>query len=166
MLRLKKSHPRQDERGQSLIEFIMLIPIVLAFVWYLVHVSIAINKSIVGQKHARSQLFHKMWNHRSGPVNRDFDSSPRSHFYIGVSGELAAGANVRAVAPFEMLGLGPNPKKMADANDEPGEPPPNVYRQKVRVRSAFGICTHRKPNKDGDGTLTDFCGEETTGKTN
>lgn len=155
-----------EEDGQSLIEFIMLIPIVLAFVWYLVHVSVAINKSIVGQKHARSQLFHKMWNHRSGPVDRDFKSSDRSMFYVGVSGEIAAGDSVRAVAPFEVLGLGPNPKKMANANDEPGEPAPNVYRQKVRVRSAFGICTHRKFNKDGSGTLTDFCGADTTGKTN
>lgn len=163
---LKKYPKIQEEEGQSLIEFIMLIPIVLAFVWYLVHVSVAINKSIVGQKHARSQLLHKMWNHRSGPVDKDFASSDRSMFYVGVSGEIAAGDSVKAVAPVEMLGLGPNPKKMADANDDPGEPPPNVYRQKVRVRSAFGICTHRKLNKDGSGTLTDFCGAETTGKTN
>ena len=45
------------EKGQALIEFILLLPIILMFVWYLVHVSLAINKSIVGQKHARSQLF-------------------------------------------------------------------------------------------------------------
>ena len=48
---------RRNERGQAMVEFIILIPIVLMFVWYLVHVNLAINKGIVGQKHARSQLF-------------------------------------------------------------------------------------------------------------
>lgn len=145
-----------DESGQALIEFILLIPIVLMFVWYLVHVNLAINKSIVGQKHARSQLFLKMFNHRSGPMFSEFSQSKRSHFYIGVSNKVVAG-EVRPEAPTEMLGVGPNPKLQKDMNDEPGEPAVNTQRQRVRVRTVFGICTHRKRTPSG---LSDFCATE------
>lgn len=147
-----------DERGQALAEFIMLIPLILALVWYLVHVSVAINKSIVGQKHARSQLFLKMYNHRSGPVQSEFGNTERSHFYMGISSNVQeVGANNQPTAPTETLGLGANPKVRPDANDEPGEAGLGTLRQKVRIRTAFGICTHRKRLPDGSG-LTDYCG--------
>jgi len=144
----------REESGQALIEFILLIPIVLLFVWYLVHINLAINKSIVGQKHVRSQLFLKMFNHRSGPMFSEFAQTRRSHFYIGVSGKVVQG-EVRPEAPTEMLGVGPNPKLQQDMNDEPGEPAANSSRQRVRVRTVFGICTHRK--KTQSGGLSDFC---------
>lgn len=155
---LSRKKRKLGEKGQSLVEFIMLMPIVLTFLWYLVHVSLAINKSIVGQKHTRSQLFHKMWNHRSGPVKSDYYTSDRSHFYVGVSQDLT-GQNERPKAPIERLGLGAVPKKLPEADDDPGEPPPNSMRQDVRVRTVFGICTHRKMKPSGTGP-TDFCGTE------
>lgn len=152
MLR-RKPQAGAGEEGQALLEFILLIPVVLMFVWYLVHVNLAINKSIVGQKHARSQLFLKMFNHRSGPMLADFSQTQRSHFYIGVSEAVVDGSG-SPVAPTEMLGVGPSPKPFKDVNDEPGEPAPNSPRQKVRVRTVFGICTHRKKTPTG---LSDFC---------
>ncbi len=142
------------EGGQALIEFILLIPIIMMFVWYLVHVNLAINKSIVGQKHARSQLFLKLFNHRSGPMFSEFAQSRRSHFYIGVSDQVVSGPT-KPVAPTEMLGVGPSPKLQKGMNDDPGEPTANSPRQRVRVRTVFGICTHRK--KTIDGGLSDFC---------
>lgn len=153
---LNKPKKKRAESGQALIEFIMLIPLLMAFVWYMVHVNVAINKSIVGQKSARSQLFLKLFNHRSGPIRNDFGNTDRSHFYVGVSSEVVQGA-ARPVAPLEALGIGASPKKNPDANDEPGEAPPGVLRQRVRVRTVFGICTHRKQLPDGSGP-TDFCG--------
>jgi hypothetical protein len=145
-----------NERGQALIEFILLIPIVLLFVWYLVHVNLAINKSIVGQKHVRSQLFLKLLNHRSGPMYSEFSQTRRSHFYVGVSDQVVQG-DTRPVAPTEMLGVGPNPQLQRNMNDEPGEPAANSPRQRVRVRTVFGICTHRKKTPTG---LSDFCATE------
>ncbi len=153
MLKRKKENP---ESGQALIEFIMLVPLLMAFLWYMVHINIAINKSIVAQKHARSQLFLKMFNHRSGPMQNDFGFTDRSHFYVGVSADVVQGTST-PVAPIESLGIGPNPKSNPDANDEPGEAQPGSLRQRVRVRSVFGICTHRKKLPDGSGP-TDFCG--------
>jgi hypothetical protein len=146
----------RSEGGQALIEFILLIPIVLMFVWYLVHMNMAINKSIVGQKAARSQLFLKLFNHRSGPMLSEFLLVRRSHFYVGVSSKVMQ-SDGKPEAPTEILGVGPNPKLAKDVNDEPGEPSPNSPRQRVRVRTAFGICTHRKHTPSG---LSDFCALE------
>lgn len=142
-----------------MIEFIILLPIVLTFVWYLVHVNLIINKSIVGQKHARSQLFLKLFNHRSGPVASEFSQTNRSHFYIGVSANVSLNGN--PVAPTELLGVGPNPTVLKEANDDPGEPAPNAPRQRIRVRTVFGICTHRKIA--ANGLPTDFCSTEHEG---
>lgn len=159
MLVPPRSKPNlEDDHGQALIEFIMLIPLILVFVWYLVHVSLAINKSVVAQKHTRSQLFLKMYNHRSGPVWSDFRNTTRSHFYLGVSAQVV-GSTGSYAAPIETLGIGPNPKPVEGASDEPGEAPAGSMRQKVRIRSVFGICTHRKYTPDRS-TLTDFCGSE------
>ena len=145
----------------------MLIPIILTFMWYLVHISVAINKSIVGQKHTRSQLFLKMYNHRSGPIAQDISLTPRSQFYIGVTSQVVQGTSVVPIAPIEMLGLGPDPKHMSIADDTPGEAKPNAYRQGIRVRTAFGICTHRRFVEQGGvaiiGLLTDFCGTVASG---
>lgn len=158
----RKGRARFGQGGQALIEFMMIIPIVMTLVWYLIHVSMAVNKSIVGQKAARSQLFLKLYNHRSGPVKSEMVNSERSHFYIGVSGALVKGGGTKPVAPTEMMGIGATPKLVKDAYDDPGESPPNSLRQRIRVRTIFGICTHRKKNKDGVG-LTDFCGTDPSG---
>jgi hypothetical protein len=149
---------KEDERGQALIEFIILLPIVLLFVWYLVHVNVAINKSIVGQKHARSQLFLKLFNHRSGPMKSDIALTPRSDFYIGVSGEVVGAGQSRPIAPTELIGVGMKPKPNTRANDDPGEPAAGELRQRVRVRTVVGICTHRK--RMPSGLLSDFCAIE------
>lgn len=148
------------QKGQALVEFIMIIPIIMSLVWYIIHVGLAINKSIVGQKAARSQLFLKLYNHRSGPVAKEFAYAERSHFYIGVSSELTKG-NSKPKAPVEVLGVGATPKAMKDVDESPGEPAANTKRQTIRVRTIFGICTHRK--KLPDGVLTDFCGARPSG---
>jgi hypothetical protein len=144
------------QRGQAMVEFLILLPIVLMFVWYLVHINLAINRSLVGQKAARSQLFLKLFNHRSGPMLAEFSQTQRSHFYVGVSGKVVQGDG-RPEAPYEILGVGPKPKMMKDVNDDPGEPTANSARQRVRVRTVFGICTHRKHTANG---LSDFCATE------
>ncbi|MCO5143538.1 MAG: pilus assembly protein [Oligoflexia bacterium] len=159
---LNKKLRSKKESGQAMIEFMMLIPILMAFIWYLVHVSSAINMSIVGQKHARSQLFLRLFNHRSGPMTEDFRNTKRSHYYIGVSSKVTTVSNELPEAPIETLGIGPTPKPMDIAVDDPGEAEGGTYRQKVRVRTVVGICTHRKLNPSGIG-LTDYCGSESTG---
>jgi len=153
----------KNEKAQALVEFIMMMPFVLAFTWYIVHVGMAINKSVVGQKHTRSQLFLKMFNHRHGPVRSDYDTIARSDFFIGISKNIM-GAKGTPEAPMVSLGIGASPKLNTEADNEIGEAKPGSLRQNIRVRTAFGICTHRKTLADGQ--KTDFCGSSNSSGAN
>jgi hypothetical protein len=156
--------------GQALVEFLLLMPILIALLWYMLQVSMAINASIVGQKHARAQVFSKMFNHRAGPGNTaskdiggdggsldDLGSLRRSAFYIGVSRDVIDGST-EVPAPVFSLGVGPNPKVNPNADDSRGEIAAGSLRQRIRVRTAFGICTHRKFDP-ATMNYTDFCAE-------
>jgi hypothetical protein len=144
-------------RGQALLEFILLLPILITFLWYMMHVSMSINKSIVAQKHARSQVFLRLMNHAAGPQRSpDMQSQDRSGYFIGVANEVIVTESDNQTAPVVTLGVGFKPKPKTGANDDPGEPEPGSLRQRVRVRTAFGLCTPQKRLKTGDG-FTDYC---------
>lgn len=148
-----------------MVEFLLMIPLFLGLTWYLLQVNMAINKSIVGQKHARSQLFLKMLNHRDGPEAVDYDLHPsrRAVFWMGVAEEPTSGevGGSTSSAPTVQLGVGLNSadrKPYPGNQDEPGEPDRNDLRQRVRIRTAVGLCTSRKRSADGS-QLSPFCAE-------
>lgn len=149
----------KNERAQALLEFVMMLPMVLAFFWYTLKVNVAINKSIVAQKHLRSQLFLKLLNHRDYPVQDEYLSSPgsRSVYYMGVSETVTTEVASFSPAPIVSLGIGKNPRPIQGTRDEAGEAESDWLRQNVRIRNAFGICTSRKPQ--ANNTLGSFCGE-------
>lgn len=147
----------RKDSGQALIEFLMMMPFLLTFTWYMIHVSMAINKSVVGQQHARSQLFLKMFNHSRGPELSAFTSVARSSFFIGVAKNVIGSGPSVPQAPTETLGIGANPGVNPLANNDSGEASGGTMRQVVRIRSAFGICTHRKTLTTAVGARTDFC---------
>lgn len=149
----------KNEKGQALLEFIMMLPMVLAFFWYTLKVNVAINKSIVAQKHLRSQLFLKLHNHRDYPVINEYENNPgdRSAYFMGVSDLSTLGGDQFSPAPIVNIGIGTNPRSLAGTRDDEGEAQPGWLRQNVRVRSAYGICTSRKPQ--ANNSLGSFCGE-------
>lgn len=152
---------KKKQSGQALVEFLLFAPLLILLVWYLVKANMAINVGIVGQKHARSQVFLKMFNHMGGPAKgvpgiQDFVSMDRSAFFIGVSGTVVTGPGDYP-APVVANGQGINPTADPTASDDPGEAPVGASRQKIRVRTAFGICTHRKFNEQTKSLRT-FCG--------
>ena len=153
MLKVYKKNRR--EKGQALVEFLMMMPFLLTFTWYMIHVSMAINKSVVGQQHARSQLFLKLFNHSHGPVIGEFTPIQRSSFFIGVAKDVMTVDTATPRAPTEAMGIGATPGRNPDANDDNGEAKGGTLRQNIRVRTAFGICTHRKSLPSGG--KTDFC---------
>jgi hypothetical protein len=150
---------KNTQSGQALLEFIIMFPIILALLWYLLKVQIAINTSIVGQKHARSHIFLKVLNHRDYPIDKEYRENPgtRSVFWLGVAGRAIEENTVNSSAPVVDLGVGLNPRPLPGARDDPGEAELDMPRQRVRIRTAFGLCTSRKPNSDG--SLGEYCGE-------
>lgn len=139
---------KHKQSGQALVEFLVAMPLLLSFVWYMLHVNMAINKSIVAQKSVRSWLFNRMMNHSDGPqTNPDTLAQDRSAYFLAVSKDpVPSGSDVfdAREAPVEILGVGFSPKRAAGANDDPGEQDLGTIRQGVRIRSAYGICTSRK----------------------
>ena len=151
---------RRRQSGQALVEFVVMFPVILGFVWYLIKVQMAINTSLVGQKHARSQVFLKALNHRDYPVESEYKANPgrRSVFWLAVGADpIKDLGEVQSPAPLVDLGVGLKPKQLPGARDDIGEPDSSTLRQRVRIRTAFGMCTSRKPNPDG--SLGDYCGE-------
>lgn len=148
----------RNESAQALVEFIIIFPVVMALVWHLVKVNFAINTSIVNQKHARSHVFLKLLNHRDGPVEEEYRSFPsvRSVFWLGVAA-IPIVSDQSQPAPIVELGVGLKPRPIPGVRNERGEPGEEDRRQAVRIRTAFGVCTSRKPG--ADGSLGDFCGE-------
>lgn len=166
-----KRRRRKGERGQALVEFLLFIPVLMTLFWFMVQVNMAINTSLVGQKHARALLFTKMFNHRSGPGNSsahdldpndgslsDLGSVPRSAYFISVARTVVQGTGQTYEAPYVSLGMGVNPTPRTDADDSPGIAEAGTMRQKVRIRTSYGICTHRKFDPSTN-RLTAFCGE-------
>lgn len=144
-----------------MVEFVIMFPVILVMLWYLIKVQSAITVSLVGQKAARSQVFLKMLNHRDFPLLVEYQQHPgrRSVFWLGVGGQPLTETARNSPAPVVDLGVGLKPRELPGARDDAGEIDPSMLRQKVRVRTAFGVCTSRKPG--ADGTLGDFCGEVT-----
>lgn len=155
----RKNKLKKKDSGQALIEFIIMLPAVLAIFWYLLKVNMAINTSIVHQKHVRSQTFLKMLNHPNGPVIGEYEENPgiRSVFFMGVSSTKVGPSGSENRAPTVAMGVGFRPRPIPGANDDVGEVEVNQLRQNIRVRTSFGICTSRKPQKDG--SLGSFCGK-------
>ena len=159
-MKQRKYKKNAKQSGQAMVEFIIMFPIVLSFIWYLLKVQLAINTSIVAQQSARSQVFLKLLNHRDYPVEYEYKnlSGKRSAYWLGVAGRVVDPSNPTAQpSPVVNLGIGLTPKALPGARDDVGEADSSMLRQNVRIRTAFGLCTSRKPFPDG--TLHDYCGE-------
>lgn len=160
MLKHRHIAKKNNQRGQAMVEFIIMFPIILGFIWYLLKVQLAINTSIVGQQNARSQVFLKVLNHRDYPVENEYKnySGKRSAYWLGVAGNpVDPSSPTTQPAPVVNLGIGLKPTALPGSRDDVGEPDTSMMRQNVRIRTAFGICTSRKPFPNG--TYGDYCGE-------
>lgn len=163
------------EAGQSLVEFLLLLPVVIGMVVILLRMNSAITTSIVNQKHVRMMVFRLNGNSAVYPVLRtreefieNFASPEKGRFYNRMQIGLAARpidetddkpeANVRLVARSPELSRGKGP--------DHAEPEERGY---VRVRTTMDICTQtnfvevsgNKRVLDEDvmteGMVLDFC---------
>ncbi len=156
----------ENHSGQALMEFIVVLPFVMLFTWHLIKVNMAINTSIVGQKSTRAYVFLKMLNHRDGPGKKEYEESPssRSAFFLYVSANAGGGddyyddgdGGATKPAPVVSLGAGVEPRDIPGARNDPYEAESNFQRQHIRIRTALGICTSRKPSIGN--TLGAYCG--------
>lgn len=138
-----KKNIHSKKRGQSMLEFALLLPIIILIFKIMIETQSTMNTAIVNQKYARSSLHYLFFNHRvymelvftklaSGKMAR--------RYWVGISDNILFGQqeNIQPKAPERPIGgLGKGPVVE--------EPPQTEYdeiteRQRVRIRVTAFTC--------------------------
>lgn len=127
--------------GQSIVEFMLILPVAVGFFVVMVRVNTAIQVGIVNQQYARMQALFLAYNSdrfpRLGQISQNFVRQGFNHMVIGVSDNAPRdGGDVRPEATTQSITRKPRPPASAD---RPGEEPRE--RAAVRVRSTVTLCT-------------------------
>lgn len=156
---------RSLRSGQSMIEFALLMPILVALFFALVQMENILSTAIVNNKYSRAMMFSLLFNNRYYPAEEDLAiiangpsiNSYGGYFYVGVDDKLNFGTNVvpHPRAPERPLGSLPG-------SEEPKEELPSQGRQNLRIRVFGSICLppmgikkdQSFSEKLGEGTFT------------
>ncbi len=126
------------QRGQSMVEFAFLVPILVGMIYFLVQSNIVVNSGIVNLKYTRNRMFYLFFNNRyyprSGFLNRA-DGSFMTRFWIGMDerpGEDRGNESPRALTI-----------KIGHGRPPPEDETPGLVsrRQNVRIRITSFVCT-------------------------
>ena len=126
--------------GQSILEMVILVPLIVGLFFFTLNVENAISTSIVNQKYARSHLYYLFFNSRYYLEGQKWIKTERGgyleRYWIGVT-DVPAGEspNALAIAPQRQVSL-KAPKKTTDNQAENAV----SNRQSVRIRSLAFTC--------------------------
>ncbi len=129
------------ESGQSLVEFLLIFPVLIGFIVVIVRINTAIQISIVDQQYARAQAWFITFNSPFYPPLTDKTGASTgggwfNQMVIGVSDNKApANGQYTPQATVQLISRSLNVKG-SDANQE--EPD---LRSKVRIRNTVTLCT-------------------------
>ncbi|MBI3556587.1 MAG: hypothetical protein HY074_10025 [Deltaproteobacteria bacterium] len=133
-------HRKPGQRGQSLVEFSFMVPLIIGTLVFMRQVNMAINSSIVNQKYARATLHFLTFNHRWYPEARYTQRTAAGlymhRWWVGVENDKTDGdeADSKApVAPTIDVGRQKGP-------DDDGQGLPTTGRKNIRIRSNSFIC--------------------------
>jgi hypothetical protein len=130
----------EDQTGQSIFEFMIMLPILVALFMILARMNSAIQVSIVNQKYARSQALFLAFNSPFYPRLEQkmvLASSKNNQMIMGVSENAAPvdGSDYVPRAATQPI----TRNKGARASDAPKEEP--RLRANVRIRNTVTLCT-------------------------
>ncbi|MGE4107014.1 MAG: hypothetical protein AB7F66_07335 [Bacteriovoracia bacterium] len=161
----RASRPEQfasDSRGQSVLEFLFLLPILVGVTVTLVRVNTAIQMSIVNQQYARAQALFLAFNSPTFPeLSKRVAVRMREQnvgmMVVGVTNNLAPDAdNEGAYIPEASIQAITRPGQRVPAGlDDPGDP--RAQRANVRIRNTVAICTQSNSVVTNDVSPT-YCG--------
>lgn len=130
--------PKDDIGGQSILEFLLIIPTLIGFVSILIRVNTAIQISIVNQQYGRAQAHFLTY---ASAVYPDIGKQDRlirystNQLILGVE-DFQTGENGGApTATVQRI----TRSASVVAPDQPGEEP--TTRAKVRIRNTVTLCT-------------------------
>ncbi len=140
-----------DQSGQSVIEFLLMLPMMLTLALILIRVNTAIQVGIVNQQYARAQA---LWLTYNSPVYpylslREAELTAKSYnqMVIGVAENASPsepGERYIPKAPTKNV-----TRRRAPAQDETGQEP--AERALVRVRNTVTLCTQANVVRNGSG---------------
>ncbi|OFZ19708.1 MAG: hypothetical protein A2X94_16775 [Bdellovibrionales bacterium GWB1_55_8] len=146
---VKHQQEQAGEKGQSLLEFLLLLPVLLGLVSMMVKANTAIQVSIVNQQYARAQALFLTYNSPVFPQNRLRQESLTGRGYnqmvIGVSADKVEDAST-PVATVQQVA-----RKGVQGNENSAEEP--ELRAAVRVRTNVVLCTQQNVLADGKAIL-------------
>lgn len=131
------------ESGQSLIEFVLMLPVMFGMVFILIRVNSAIQVSIVNQKYSRQRLLELAGN---SPHYPDLERASelvrqgQNRLVVGVSDELVPEALTEEFVPVATTQLITEKSKAAQGVADPTGEEPRA-RAKVRIRNTVELCT-------------------------
>lgn len=130
-----------NERGQSVLEFLMVLPLMVGFFLILLRVNMAMQVSIVNQQYARAQALFLAYNSSVYPELRLQNSALNEKRYnqmiIGVSDNTPpddAGGKYQPRATTQNI----SQKKVGGSEEAHQEP---ERRADVRIRNTVTLCT-------------------------
>jgi hypothetical protein len=132
----------KNEKGQSLLEFLIMLPLMLGLVALMTRVNTAIQASIVEQQYARAQTTWLTFNSPVYPVLRlqatELNGKNFNQMMIGVSDNLISSDSNLPVASTTMIARNPAVASRASNADQVDGP---TSRALVRIRNTVTLCT-------------------------
>ncbi len=161
-----------DESGQSVLEFVFMLPILIGLVVVMVRSNTVIQMSIVNQKYTRAQALWLTFNsphyprlsfRQAGSPEDQFVQYGYNRMIIGMADQDVSETGGKAVASTQVVA-----RDAKLVGDGPSQTEP-LDRAKVRVRTTVALCTQtnaivtrqglRPVTADniGENTVFDFC---------
>ncbi len=141
-----------EDLGQSIIELILMLPVMIGLIILMIKINTAIQVSIVDQKYARAQALFLTFN---SPFYPDIEKQVKMADYsmnqmlVGVSGNLESsgqGSDYLPEATTQNIARNPRGQR-----DDPGKEP-ILSRSKVRIRNSVTLCTQNIQIGIGSGS--------------
>lgn len=135
---------RKGQKGQSMLEFALLLPLITGMFMLVIQVQMAISTAIVNQKYARGQLYFLFFNNRYYPEYffiRKTDQSVMGQLWVGVSSINHFGDdNPFPSAPTVKVGRFKPPEDENIHSEFTGDSEGQPKRQNIHVRILSFTC--------------------------
>lgn len=143
----------RDDSGQSVLEFLFLLPMLIGLTVVLIRINSAIQVSIVNQQYARSQTLFLAFNSPVYPQSeyreKFFVQGQSNRMVIGVSDNVQKEDEAEYVPEATTQNIARNRRLSGGEGPAQSEP---VKRGMVRVRSTVALCTPLNVIKEGGGS--------------
>jgi hypothetical protein len=138
----------QGEEGQSVLEFLLMLPVMMGLVVLMTRANSAIQVSLVDQQYARAQALFLAFNSPVFPQLAiripNLDGKQYNQVVMGVSDNVTNGTGETYVPKATVQNVARNAKVAALGNNDPQtEPNPDQggLRALVRVRNTVSLCS-------------------------